>query len=149
MRLEADQAVDDMGAGALELARPDDVRLLVEAGLDLDEDDDLLAPLGGPDERLDDRRIARRPVQRHLDGQHVGVVGADGLGAEVVWDPAVLPWVQVHTADRPEPELDRAGLAVEPMTCPPDALNSGTGVVRLARGESASASWTIRPLRGA
>ncbi|MEJ5944261.1 aldose 1-epimerase family protein [Pseudokineococcus basanitobsidens] len=80
---------------------------------------------------------------------HVGVVGPDGLGSEVVWDPAVLPWVQVHTADRPEPDLDRAGLAVEPMTCPPDALNSGTGLVRLARGESASATWTIRPLRRA
>ncbi|MEJ5913907.1 aldose 1-epimerase family protein [Pseudokineococcus sp. 1T1Z-3] len=77
-----------------------------------------------------------------------GVVGPDGLGAEVVWDPAVLPWVQVHTADRPEPELDRVGLAVEPMTCPPDAFSTGEGVVRLARGKSASASFTIRPLRG-
>ena len=67
VRLEPDQAVDDVGAGALQLARPDDVRLLVEAGLDLDEDDDLLAALGGADERLDDRRVARRPVQRLLD----------------------------------------------------------------------------------
>ena len=72
VRLEPDQAVDDVGAGALELARPDDVRLLVEAGLDLDEDDDLLAALGGPDERLDDRRVARRPVQRLLDREDVG-----------------------------------------------------------------------------
>jgi len=78
-----------------------------------------------------------------------GVVGPDGLGSEVVWDPRVLPWLQVHTADRPEPELDRAGLALEPMTCPPDALNSGVGVQRLADGESASASWTIRPVRPA
>ncbi|WP_298992804.1 aldose 1-epimerase family protein [uncultured Pseudokineococcus sp.] len=77
------------------------------------------------------------------------VVDARGTGAAVAWDPAVLPWVQVHTADRPEPELDRAGLAVEAMTCPPDAFNSGADVVRLARGESASASWTISPLRGA
>ena len=55
MGLEADQPVDDVGTGTFELARPDDVRLLVEAGLDLDQDDDLLATLGGPDERLDDR----------------------------------------------------------------------------------------------
>ncbi len=80
VRLEPDQPVDDVGAGALELARPDDVRLLVEAGLDLDQDDDLLAALGGPDQRLHDRRVARRPVQRLLDGQDVGVVG--GLGDE-------------------------------------------------------------------
>ncbi len=78
--LEPDQAVDHVGAGAFQLARPDDVRLLVEAGLDLDQDDDLLAALGGPDERLDDRRIARRAVQRLLDRQHVRVVG--GLGDE-------------------------------------------------------------------
>ena len=80
VRLEADQPVDDVRAGPLELARPDDVRLLVEAGLDLDQDDDLLAALGRPDERLDDRRVARRPVQRLLDRQDVRVVG--GLGDE-------------------------------------------------------------------
>ena len=80
VRLEPDQAVDDVRAGPLQLARPDDVGLLVEAGLDLDEDDDLLAALGGPDERLDDRRVAGRPVQRLLDRQDVRVVG--GLGDE-------------------------------------------------------------------
>ena len=80
MRLEPDQAVDDVRAGAFQLARPDDVRLLVEAGLDLDQDDDLLATLGGPDERLDDGRVARRPIERLLDRQDLGVVG--GLGDE-------------------------------------------------------------------
>jgi hypothetical protein len=56
-----------VGARALQLARPDDVRLLVEARLDLDQDHDLFATLGGTDQRLDDRRIARGPIQRHLD----------------------------------------------------------------------------------
>ncbi|MEY9487737.1 hypothetical protein RKD26_003531 [Streptomyces calvus] len=55
MRLEADQAVDDVAAGLLQLARPLDVGVLVEAGLDLDQDEDLLAGLGGVDERVDDR----------------------------------------------------------------------------------------------
>ena len=82
MGLEADEAVDDVGAGLLQLARPDDVRLLVEAGLDLDEDDDLLALLGGPDQVAHDRRVARRPVERLLDRQDVGVVG--GLGDEAL-----------------------------------------------------------------
>ena len=54
VRLEPDQAVDDVRAGLLELAGPVDVRLLVEAGLDLDEDDDLLALLGGADQVVDD-----------------------------------------------------------------------------------------------
>ena len=75
MRLEADQAVDDVGAGPLQLAGPDDVRLLVEARLDLDEDHDLLALLGGADQVAHDRRVAARPVERLLDRQDVGVVG--------------------------------------------------------------------------
>src|SRR4029079_18810332 len=72
--LEPDEAVDDVGARLLELAGPDDVRLLVEAGLDLDEDDDLLAALGGADQVADDRAVARGPVERHLDRQDLGVV---------------------------------------------------------------------------
>ena len=80
VRLEPDQPVDDVRPGALELARPDDVGLLVEAGLDLDQDDDLLAALGGADQRLDDGRVARRPIEGLLDRQDVGVVG--GLGDE-------------------------------------------------------------------
>src|SRR5206468_5402521 len=50
VRLQADQAVHHVRARLLELARPDDVRLLVEAGLDLDQHYDLLALLGRADE---------------------------------------------------------------------------------------------------
>ncbi len=53
------------------------------------------------------------------------------------------PWVQVHTADRPEPEFNRSGLAVEPMSCPPNAFNSGTDLVILAPGEHHEAEWII------
>lgn len=51
--------------------------------------------------------------------------------------------MQVHTGDRPEPEYHRAGLAVEPMTCPPDAFNSGTDLVVLQPGASHTLAWTI------
>ena len=67
-----------------------------------------------------------------------------GTGVELEWD-AAWPWLQIHTADKPAGP-SRLGLAVEPMTCPPDAFNSGTGVIRLAPGESHEASWTIRAL---
>lgn len=73
----------------------------------------------------------------------VRVTSGDGTGVAMSWDPAVLPWVQVHTADRPEPALDRAGLAVEPMTCPPDAFRSGVDLVVLEPGQAHEASWTI------
>ncbi|PKQ34450.1 MAG: galactose mutarotase, partial [Actinobacteria bacterium HGW-Actinobacteria-11] len=54
------------------------------------------------------------------------------------------PWVQVHTADTPAvAATHRIGLAVEPMTCPPDAFNSGVDLVTLAPGEAHAASWRI------
>ena len=51
--LQPDHAVHDMAAGVLERAGPLDVGLLVEAGRDLDDDEDLLAGLGGVDQRVD------------------------------------------------------------------------------------------------
>jgi len=73
----------------------------------------------------------------------VEVRTADGSGVAISWDTA-CPWVQVHTADKPEqPEISRIGLAVEPMTCPPDAFNSGTDLVVLEPGASHTAGWTI------
>lgn len=73
----------------------------------------------------------------------VRLLDAGGAGVECRWDPRVLPWVQVHTADLPAPEASRVGLAVEPMTCAPDAFNSGRGLVVLEPGHSHTAAWTI------
>lgn len=71
---------------------------------------------------------------------------AAGTGVQLRFDGRDLPWVQVHTADRPEPENHRVGLAVEPMTCPPDALRSGTDLRWIAPGDSTSATWRISGL---
>ncbi|MGW2157229.1 aldose 1-epimerase family protein [Nonomuraea sp. NPDC001699] len=60
-------------------------------------------------------------------------------GVRLAWDPAVLPWVQVCTSR----QLGYEGVAVEPMTCPPDAFNSGTDLVVLRPGDEHVASWTI------
>ena len=64
-----------MHAGLLKCACPLYVGLLVEAGLDFDQCDDLLAGLGRVDQRVDDRRVARRAVQSLLDRQHIWVGG--------------------------------------------------------------------------
>lgn len=70
----------------------------------------------------------------------------DGTGVAIRWDER-CPWVQVHTADTPgAPDTHRVGLAVEPMTCAPDAFNSGEGLVVLEPGASSAASWGIRAL---
>ena len=53
VRLQAQEAVDDVDALAFQGAGPLDVALLVEAGLQLDQDRDLLALLAGLQEGLD------------------------------------------------------------------------------------------------
>jgi len=57
-----------------------------------------------------------------------------------VWLASEAPWVQVFTADG---ELGRAGLAVEPMTCPPDAFNTDPARVLLAPGGSRTLTYAI------
>lgn len=64
-----------------------------------------------------------------------------GTGVELSWD-SHWPWLQVHTADRAEAPT-RIGLAVEPMSCPPNAFNSGVDLIHLGPGESHEASWSI------
>jgi aldose 1-epimerase len=72
----------------------------------------------------------------------VVVTSPTGTGVRMTFG-AELPWLQVHTADRPAPERSRIGLAVEPMTCPPDAFSTGEDLIRLAPGATHSAAWTI------
>ncbi len=74
MRLEADQPVHDVDARLFEQLRPFDVRLLVEARLELDERDHLLVLLGGVDERPHELAVgAGGAVQRLLDREDVRV----------------------------------------------------------------------------
>lgn len=78
------------------------------------------------------------------DGGHSTLTLTDPSGSFVgmSWDES-CPWLQIHTADKSDPSLSRLGLAVEPMTCPPDAFNSGTDVVELAPGALYVTGWSI------
>ncbi len=77
VRLEPDHAVHHVDPGLLEHTRPRDVRFLVEARGELHESHHLFPALRGPDERSHDRRVlARGPVQRLLDRQHLWVAGS-------------------------------------------------------------------------
>ena len=132
--------------------RVDDWTLELPAERVLEVDPERLVPsgltgvAGSPFDFRTPLRIGGRFVDNAYTGLSAGVArltAADGSGVELPWDPAVAPWVQVHTGDRPEPEADRVGLAVEPMTCPPDAFNSGTDLIVLQPGATTSASWRI------
>ncbi|WP_066937546.1 aldose 1-epimerase family protein [Microtetraspora fusca] len=67
--------------------------------------------------------------------------GPEG-GVEISWDTATMPWAQVCTGTG----LGHRGVAVEPMSCPPDAFNSGTDLVVLKPGDTHEAAWTITAL---
>ena len=63
-----------------------------------------------------------------------------GEAGRTVVMSAEAPWVQIYTAEH----LGRRGVAVEPMTCPPDAFNSGRDLVELDTGRSHSFAYALR-----
>lgn len=88
-------------------------------------------------------------LDRDADGTaFVRVAAPDGFTTTMRWG-AELPWVQVCTGDDPDrPALHRAGVAVEPMTCPPDAFTTGVDLVVLEPGATTSASWLLSATDG-
>lgn len=92
------------------------------------------------------RRIGEAPVdvcftgmQRDPDGLARIALAFDGEGGRrdlTVWMDRAYSYVQVYTADEdPDPARRRRSIAVEPMTCAPDAFNSGDGLLVLGPGE--------------
>ncbi|HTF06773.1 MAG TPA: aldose 1-epimerase family protein [Asanoa sp.] len=67
-------------------------------------------------------------------------VGGPGVA---LWVDEGFGWLQVYSGDGLPPGLSRRGLAIEPMSCPPDAFNSGIGLVVLAPGERCDGEWGI------
>jgi aldose 1-epimerase len=64
----------------------------------------------------------------------ISLLNAEGQGAEVIFD-AQSKWIQIHTADRDLQADSRMAVAIEPMTCPPDAFNSGIDLIVLEPGK--------------
>ena len=62
-----------------------------------------------------------------------------------LWVDGAHQYLMVFTGDTLAPERRRRGLAVEPMTCAPDAFRSGAGLRVLAPGETVVAAWGIAP----
>ncbi|HUN34031.1 MAG TPA: aldose 1-epimerase family protein [Trebonia sp.] len=121
--------------------------------------DERLIPAGEPRDvaggELDFR--AKREIGKiHLDtaftdlardGDDLAWVHLEGGGAHTgLWMDTSYQWLQVFTSDGLEPEHLRAALAVEPMTCPPNAFVSGIDRIRLAPGEAVTHRWGLRSL---
>lgn len=115
--------------------------------------DDSKIPTGEePVDESNDLREGRRLSEVSLDTAYRGFErDADGLvrhtltapdgRALTLWQGAGFDWAQVFTTDRyPERPL---AVAIEPMTAPSNAFNSGTGLRRLAPGETWVLEWGI------
>jgi aldose 1-epimerase len=101
-----------------------------------------------------DLRTARKVSGVHLDTAFTGLRrGPDGLAwvrlsgaglTTALWMDAANNWLQVFTGDSLEPERRRAAVAVEPMTCPPNAFVTGQDLIVLQPRESATVRWGIK-----
>jgi aldose 1-epimerase len=69
-----------------------------------------------------------------------------GRGVTLWADAKAYQWLQVFTGDSlPLPSRRVSGIAVEPMTCPPNAFNSGDDLLVLEPGQEFAAPWGIAP----
>jgi aldose 1-epimerase len=84
-------------------------------------------------------------LTRDDDGRaRVVVASQDGADRVTVWAGRGFDYLMIYTGDTLEPVLRRRrGIAIEPMTCPPNALATGAGVIRLQPGGSWTGTWGI------
>jgi aldose 1-epimerase len=81
-------------------------------------------------------------IREEDGGSAVQLSTVDGATVRI-WADAAFSWWQVFTADTLGGERYRRSVAVEPMTCPPDAFRSGRDLVVLQPGESWRGTWGI------
>jgi aldose 1-epimerase len=84
-------------------------------------------------------------LERDADGVAAVDLHDEATGAGVtVWLDQTYRYVMLFSGD-PLPDVNRRSLAVEPMTCPPNAFRTGQDVVRLEPGASFTSTWGITP----
>lgn len=140
--------------------RVDEVELGIPAASLLELDDRLLptgvAAVEGTDQDFRQPRVlgeleldtAFTALDADADGRWRVTIANQGNGRAVtIWaDATAYPWLQVFTGDSlPLTARRTSGIAVEPMTCPPDAFNSGKDLLVLQPGQEFAASWGVTP----
>jgi aldose 1-epimerase len=130
----------------------DEWTLQVPADRVLEVTPDRLLPVGEADvtgtrfDLRDGAQLADRDLDHAFTGLAADVDGLarahlldpDGHGVTMTWSVDRCPWIQVFTG---APHRD--GVAVEPMTCPPDAYNSRRDLVVLAPGTTTTTWWHL------
>jgi aldose 1-epimerase len=81
------------------------------------------------------------------DGRAVAVLGdPDGRHSVRLWVDAAFRYLMVYTGDDVhDPDRRRRAVAVEPMSCPPQAFRTGVDVVELEPADSWRGRWGLIP----
>jgi aldose 1-epimerase len=83
---------------------------------------------------------------RREDGRaYVELAAPDGPGL-ALWVDEHYPFVMVFTGD-PLPDVARRSVALEPMTCPPNAFRTRESLIFLEPGSPFTSTWGITPRR--
>ncbi|WP_405891761.1 aldose 1-epimerase family protein [Streptomyces sp. NBC_01527] len=75
----------------------------------------------------------------------VSLAHSSGAWGTDVWLGEGVDHVQLYTGDTLPAGQRRRSVAIEPMSCPPDAFRTGTGLVTLGPGEEHTARWGLTP----
>jgi len=70
-----------------------------------------------------------------------------GTGA-AMWAGPGYRWLQAFTGDTLDSARRRRAVAIEPMTCPPNAFVTGTDLLTLEPGETVTHTWGIQAVGG-
>jgi aldose 1-epimerase len=82
-------------------------------------------------------------LERDADGvARVELVPPDGNAGVVLWVDEAYRYLMLFTGD-PLPDVERRSLAVEPMTCPPNAFRTGEDLIVLDPGDSFTGVWGL------
>ena len=83
-------------------------------------------------------------IERDADGVARVLFADPGSRAITLWFDQAYPYVQLSSGDVLA-DVNRRSLAVEPMTCPPNAFQSGDSLIRLGPGDTFTGTWGITP----
>lgn len=87
-------------------------------------------------------------IRAEGDRAVVEVRSASGEQSIQLWVDSAFTHLMVYTGDTLSDETRRRrGLAVEPMTCAPDMLRNGYGLLTLEEGQTFQGSWGLQSLK--
>jgi aldose 1-epimerase len=133
-------AHEDGGIGNAELTVPARTALETEGGLPTGTRQPFSGDVGRIGEQAFDTPLT--DLTRDPDGwarlRLRGPLGELVLAIDESW-----PWLQVYSGDTLPEGQRRRSLAVEPMTCPPNALADAADLLVLEPGGEWSGTWTL------